>query len=58
MGAVGKDNHCTGYFEYPFQNQEVNSHAGNLNDCGGITIGERFQKRMKEAGLVRHIDCA
>ena len=21
---------CTGYLTYPFQNQEVNSHAGNL----------------------------
>jgi thiaminase/transcriptional activator TenA len=24
--------YCTGYLGYPFQNQEVNSHAGNLND--------------------------
>ena len=22
---------CAGYLGYPFQNQEVNSHAGNLN---------------------------
>jgi hypothetical protein len=24
-------NSCAGYLAYPFQNQEVNSHAGNLN---------------------------
>jgi len=24
--------YCAGYLGYPFQNQEVNSHAGNLND--------------------------
>jgi hypothetical protein len=33
MGAAAIP--CTGYLAYPFQNQEVNSYAGNLYACAG-----------------------
>jgi len=35
---------CAGYLAYPFHNQEVNSHAGNLNTCAGY-LGHPFGKQ-------------
>jgi len=36
---------CTGYLTYPFQNQEVNSHAGNFNET-------YLERRLKRKTLV------
>ena len=36
---------CAGYFVYPFQNQEGNSHAGNFNET-------YLERRLKRKTLV------
>jgi len=34
---------CAGYLAYPFQNQEINNHAGNLNDT---SLECRLQRKI------------
>ncbi len=42
---------CAGYLVYPFQNQVVNSHAGNLNTCVGYLVYPfQNQERTGHAG--------
>jgi len=45
VGNMPDQMRCAGYFVYPFQNQEGNSHAGNFNET-------YLERRLKRKTLV------